>query len=50
MFDWLVALLADCPIFPALGKKPQCYVIVQLAAFLIKYGVMAPMPSRFLLT
>jgi len=38
-FDKLVALLANDPIFQSQGKKPQWHVKVQLATFLLHYGV-----------
>ena len=37
-FDRLVALLANDPFFESRGNKPQRYVKVQLAAFLLCHG------------
>jgi hypothetical protein len=38
IFDRLVAVLADNPLFVSKGTKPQAHVKVQLACFLLRYG------------
>ncbi|KAJ7314285.1 hypothetical protein DFH08DRAFT_821639 [Mycena albidolilacea] len=38
MFDWVVVLLCENPIFKSMGRRPQCHIKYQLGCFLICYG------------
>jgi hypothetical protein len=38
MFDWLVGVLSQNPIFQSYGRRPQHHIKYQLGCFLVRYG------------